>query len=285
MESMIEAIKNRISIRTYSDKLIGGETKKVILDILQSNTIGPFGNRMRFELLDFTELDKNEIKTLGTYGFIKGANLFIVGAIIPSNKAMEDYGYCLEKIILKVTNLGLGMCWLGGTFKRSGFAKRINVVEDEIVPCISPIGYANDKQAIGERLLKFLAKSHTRKPWSEIFFNGDFNTSLGNNETNQYSIALESVRLAPSGSNKQPWRIVKDKEKDTYHFYMKASAKETDTTDKEFKMSFIPYIDMGIAICHFELSAMELGLAGKWEHKDSSFAEIDNLHYIVSWVG
>jgi nitroreductase len=285
MGSMIEAIKNRISIRTYSDKPIEDETKEVILNILQSTTTGPFGNRMRFEILDFTELDKKEIKTLGTYGFVKGANLFIVGAIIPSNKAMEDYGYCLEKIILIVTNLGFGTCWLGGTFKRSGFAKRISVRDDEIVPCISPIGYANDKKTVGERLVKFLAKSYIRKPWSELFFNGDFNTLLENSETNQYSIALESVRLAPSGSNKQPWRIVKDKEKDTYHFYMKASAKESDITDKEFKMSFIPSIDMGIAICHFELSAMELGLAGRWEQMDSSFTEIDNLHYIVSWVG
>ena len=29
---------------------------EAILDILQSNTTGPFGNRMRSELLDFTEL-------------------------------------------------------------------------------------------------------------------------------------------------------------------------------------------------------------------------------------
>jgi hypothetical protein len=212
-------------------------------------------------------------------------NLFIIGAIVPSNKAMEDYGYCLEKIILKLTNLGIGTCWLGGTFKRSSFAKRINVRDDEIVPCISPVGYANDKKAIGERFVKFLAKSHTRKAWSEIFLNGDLDTPLENNETDQYSIALESVRLAPSGSNKQPWRIIKDKEKDTYHFYMKSGIKEIDTTDKEFKMSFIPNIDMGIAMCHFELSAMELGLAGKWEQMDSYLTKIDNLKYVVSWLG
>jgi len=35
MESMIEAIKNRISIRTYSDKPIESETKEAILDILK----------------------------------------------------------------------------------------------------------------------------------------------------------------------------------------------------------------------------------------------------------
>ena len=66
---------------------------------------------------------------------------------------------------------------------------------------------------------------------------------------------------------------------------MKASIKETDVNDKEFKMSFMPCIDMGIAMCHFELSAVELGLAGKWEQMDSSFTGIDNLQYVVSWVG
>ena len=85
--------------------------------------------------------EQDEIKTLGTYGFIKGASVFIVGAVAKGEWAMEDYGYCMEKNILAATHLGLGTCWLGGTFNRSASASRISKRDDEVIPAITPVGY------------------------------------------------------------------------------------------------------------------------------------------------
>jgi nitroreductase len=39
---------------------------------------------------------------------IRGAPAYIVGALRRSPYAMEDYGYCLQGIILAATALGLG---------------------------------------------------------------------------------------------------------------------------------------------------------------------------------
>jgi len=41
-------------------------------------------------------------------------------------------------------------------------------------------------------------------------------------------------------------------------------------------------IDMGIAMCHFELTARELGLEGNWRQNESA-PEIKPWEYITSW--
>lgn len=277
---MIKAINGRVSTRTFADEPIEGKDRETILGLLPRHTVGPFGNKIRFGLIDFDELSQREIKTLGTYGVIKGARLFLVGAVVLSDKAMEDFGYCLENIILEATNLGLGTCWIGGTFRRTRFARQIRVTEKEIVPAICPIGYPRTRRRAKERVLRLLAKSDGRKPWDELFFRGDFQVTLSRDGTGPYATALESVRIAPSASNRQPWRIVRGIEGDIYHFYLKRTM-GYDRLIKEFK---IQNIDMGIAMCHFELSAVETGLSGQWEDHRPDL-DVPDMEYIVSWAG
>jgi hypothetical protein len=43
--------------------------------------------------------------------------------------------------------------------------------------------------------------------------------------------------------------------------------------------------DMGIAMCHFELTARELELPGCWRNLDATNRpELDGLTYIRSWL-
>lgn len=53
----------------------------------------------------------------------------------------ESLGYVFEKIVLYITSLGLGTCWLGGSFNKADFEKAITLEEDEFIPVISPMGY------------------------------------------------------------------------------------------------------------------------------------------------
>jgi hypothetical protein len=44
-------------------------------------------------------------------------------------------------------------------------------------------------------------------------------------------------------------------------------------------------VDMGIAMCHFELTAKELGIVGKWKISDpGSISVPQDTEYVVSWV-
>lgn len=110
--SIIEAIKSRTSCRTYSDKPIERDRLTELKDFLASNTEAPFGSYVRFQLLDPDEPEIGNLKNLGTYGVIKGARQFIIGAVRKQTKAMEDYGYSMERNILKATSMGLGTCLL-----------------------------------------------------------------------------------------------------------------------------------------------------------------------------
>ncbi len=279
MESIVELIRKRISCRTYKDKVVEKEKVEQLSDFFSRNTTGPFGNTLRFKILDLTELERKELKTLGTYGVIKGVRLFIVGSVTGGYRAMEDYGYCMEKNILFATDLGLGTCWLGGTFNRSGFAGRMNMADNELLPAVSPIGYAKDKRSRTDNLFRFIAASNKRKPWSELFFDGSFKIPLVEEREGKYAIPLESVRLGPSASNRQPWRICREQDKDMFDFYLE----RTKGYNKLFGNIQLQNIDMGIAMCHFELSAREIGLEGKWK-EDKPDIQNDHMEYIVSWV-
>jgi Putative TM nitroreductase len=279
MDSIIDAINRRVSVRAYSDQPIGKEKEQKILDLLNSENKGPCGNEVRFAMIDLTEAERNETKSLGTYGFISGAKIYVVSAVKGSTGAMEDLGYCLEKVILAATSLGLGTCWMGGTFNRANFARRIKVSDDEVVPAISPIGYARDKRTVRERLLRRLAKSDQRKPWEELFFDGDLNTPLARGSAGKYAGVLDCVRLGPSASNNQPWRIVKQSSESAFHFYLK----RTWGYDKFNARIDLQRVDMGIAMCHFDLAAKEIGLAGRWVAANPGL-ETGNGEYIVTWV-
>jgi len=278
MESMIDAINKRVSVRSYADRPIENDKKQEIINLLQSTEGCPLGNEVRFTLIDFSEMDREEIRNLGTYGFISGAKLFIVSAIKGDMGAFVDLGYCFEKVILEATNLDLGTCWLGGTFKRANFAERINVSEDEIVPAISPVGYARDRRTIREMALRRFANSNQRKPWEELFFDGDLNTPLSQDSASLYAVPLECVRIGPSASNNQPCRVISQRQQGAVHFYLK----RTRGYDKINGKIDLQLIDIGIAMCHFELSAREKGLSGIWEVAEPKL-DMGNIEYIVTW--
>ncbi len=279
MESMIDVIKRRVSVRTYSGQAIETEKKQKMLDLLNSENKGPFGNTVRFAMIDLTEVEKNEVKSLGTYGFISGAKLYIVSAVKGSPGDMEDLGYCFEKVVLEATSLGLGTCWLGGTFNRASFARRISVSDDEVVPAISPLGYALDRRAVRERLLRSFAGSDQRKRWEQLFFDGDMNTPLSRDSAGDYASALDCVRLAPSASNRQPWRIVKHSAPSAFHFHLK----RTMGYGKLNARIDLQRVDMGIAMCHFGLAVRELRLGGRWVVARPDL-ETGNAEYIMTWV-
>ena len=88
------------------------------------------------------------------------------------------------------------------------------------------------------------------------------------------------VRLAPSANNRQPWRIVCNAS--GAHFYLQRSA----LYDRIFGAIDLQRIDMGIALCHFELGARETGHAGVWRVLSGSAAEEvpAGIEYVASWV-
>ena len=277
MAPVSDVILKRYSCRSYADRPIEDSILRQFSDTVHGPHLGPFGHQPRFELISIASMSREEWKKLGTYGVIKNARLFLAGILLPAPMAAEDYGYCKEKLILKATELGLGTCWLGGTFAISAFGRAAGVREKETLPSVSPIGYAADRRSLTERIMRRVAGSDHRKPWPELFFIGSLSCPLSPDEAGPYAEVLENVRLAPSAANKQPWRIVCDKTRKTFSFYISRAIGY-----RQLREVSLQDIDMGIAMCHFGLTANELGLKGSWR-KDDAAPQLKPLEYVASW--
>jgi hypothetical protein len=217
---------------------------------------------------------------LGTYGMIRNHQYLLVGAIQNSEKAYESYGYLLEQIVLKATELGLETCWLGYFHKRSAF-EHVRLGKNEILPAVSPVGYGVPDKTLYDRIVQRTVMPRRRKPWNMLFFHEDMEHPLTEDAAGLYATPLEMVRMAPSAGNRQPWRIIREKDQDRFHFYLDHSR-----PNRGYDRRNLPRIDMGIAMCHFELSCMQGDLPGRWEQHPLGNASLPaELEYEISWYG
>jgi nitroreductase len=253
--------------------------KSKINQYISSLKTGPFNNAARFIFMADIFSGEHKDMKIGTYGIIRGANNFLAGAITKNERHLEDYGYLLEKIILFLTDNGLGTCWLGGFFNRGEFSRAMDIKPDEVVPAVTPAGYASPKKSLIHSLIRFGAGSGNRKPWGELFFEDNPDRPLEPRSAGKYSVPLEMLRLGPSASNKQPWRVIKEKGRDNFRFYLKRSTGYYQA----YRVIDLQKLDVGIAMCHFELTAGELNLAGKWSVEETAAKAVNGIEYMVSW--
>ena len=278
-------IQTRTSIRTYVDRPLEPQTVAALQEFLRANAVGPFRSPLRLQLIAAQPDDVAALKGLGTYGVIKHPAGFLVGAVGAGEKNLEDFGYVMERVILYATDLDLGTCWLGGSFQQSKFADRITASAAEIVPAVVSIGYAAPHRAFADRMLHRMINTTARLPWEQMFFAEHFAAPLTRAQAGTYAPPLEMLRLAPSASNKQPWRIVHDARRNAFHFYLCRTPGYNRSQKTFFKMADLQRADIGIAMCHFALTAQELGLAGTWRAADPNLTPLpERTEYIVSWV-
>ena len=274
--SVAELVRERRSYRSYLKLPVEREKMDSLRGFISDLPSPPFGSKIRFGIIE-SEYPGKRIP--GTYGIIKGAQYFLAGAIDREDGSPEDYGYLFESIILKATDLGLATCWVGGTFRRSSFALKFGLHPGELMPAVSPLGYPTERRSMVDAIARKSAGSDRRRPWESIFFDGDFSRPLAQSDEKKYALPLEMLRRGPSASNKQPWRVIRNTL--GYHLFLQ----RTKGYDKIIKSVDLQRLDIGIAMCHFELTARESGLAGRWEKTDVPLPSLPELTgYSVSWI-
>ena len=150
----------------------------------------------------------------------------------------------------------------------------MEVGPSEVMPVASPVGYPAAKLSLRESMMRKAIKSDERLPFSRVFFSGSFGTPLSPSDAGRFEEPLQMLRLAPSATNKQPWRAVVDG--DTVHFFEEHSLKDSALGD-------IQKVDMGIALSHFLLTAQERGLEGRFVTRDPEAAAPKGTEYITSF--
>lgn len=275
-------IRQRYSCRTYSPAPIPPAQREALADYCAAQHAGPLGNRLRFVLLAATEEERQALRGLGTYGFIRNPTGFIVGAVTRGAYDLEDFGFVLEEVVLHATALGLGTCWLGGSFTRSSFAARLGLRDDEVMPAVVATGLPAEQRFWLDRMVRAAARGDQRLPWDRLFFDGDFAHPLTPDAAGAYADALEMVRLAPSASNKQPWRIVRVGE--VWHVYLQRTPNYPPRGAELWVERDLQRVDIGIAMAHFALTLEQGGQRGRWIVADPGLESLPPLtEYRISW--
>lgn len=283
MKISIDTVMARRSTRSYLQKAVAATELEALAALVAAPGRAPFGTAARFALVGPEFAGGSALKSgrIGTYGVIKDAPAYIVGCVTPGPLAFVDYGYLLEGIILGAAALGLGTCWLGGIFDRKASGAALGLKADEVVPAITPVGYPAENASLADRLIRFSARSSSRKPFGELFFNGSWDRPQ--DQGDPFAPALEAVRQGPSASNKQPWRIIRADgahADGAAHLYLMEDAVYT----KAIPGILLQDMDAGIAMRHLEIGAEAVGVKGSWRRLDAAPVPArPPLRYIASF--
>lgn len=268
MENITELIRQRRSVRTYDGRTVDESTKEKLLSF--ANTFpNPFTIPVAFKYLD---AKKDGL----TCPVVSGTELYAGGKIKNLPNASAAFGYSFEGFVLYAQSLGLGTVWLGGTMNRPAFEQAMELEEDEMMPCAASVGYTAKKMSVRENMMRKAIKADERAPFEELFFDGSFAAPLAKEKAGKFAEPLEMVRLAPSAVNKQPWRVVVSDH--AAHFYLRRSKGFGHEGKLDMQM-----IDMGIALCHFALTAKENGLRIAFAQEDPKLASSADVEYIASY--
>lgn len=265
---ILETISKRRSVRTFDGLGLTAEDTQKIIDCA-AKADNPYGLPITWKLLDAKESGL-------TSPVIVGTDTYIAGKMQRASHAEEAFGYSFERIVLFAESIGVGTTWIAGTMNRAAFEQAMEVGEGEVMPCVSPLGYPAKKPSLREAMMRRGIKADSRLAFGELFFEGNVEKPLTKETAGRLLAPLEAVRLAPSAVNKQPWRAILDG--NHVHFYEKHSkGYVSDGWD-------LQKIDMGIALCHFELAAKECGIDAAFEMADPGLAAGEETDYIASYI-
>lgn len=260
--NIIEAMKERRSVRSFNGKPLSSkiisDLKKVIKD-----SYSPFGGHITIRLKTFDL--KGEFKP-STYGVITGASDFFLMGIGDDEESALTAGFQFEQVVLKAWEMGLGTCWIAGTYKGSQFDQGEKWPDGESLKIICPVGFP-EKQRFMEKMMRITVGSNKRKPFSELFFEDDFKKPLS--ETNKFNESLEMLRLAPSSTNSQPWRVLVNGNKVMFYYKPKSP---------------IAILDTGIGICHFFETQRYNGFNGNFVKETNTPVAPENWKYLISYI-
>ena len=269
MENITELVRRRRSVRTFDGKEINEDDMKK-LDLFLKTIENPYGIPIEFKFLDGK-------KQALSCPVVSGTDLY-VGAKVTRIPHMEEaFGYSFEMFVLYAQSIGIGTVWIGGTMDRSAFERALVLEQNEVMPCVSPLGYPAGKKSVRETMMRKAIKADSRNSFETIFFDGTFDVPLTKEAAGRLAEPLEMVRLAPSAVNKQPWRVVLDK--NGVHFYLKRTKGFVSEAVGDMQK-----IDLGIALCHFALAAKEKGINICFNVSDPGITADADTEYIASYL-
>lgn len=237
---MMTAIENRISCRAYAGRPLEAE-KFGALEALVRTLNAEHG--LHFQLYGPRAEGQGAI-TMSAAMFSGTVYCYAALAAPADPLSGEKVGYCGERLVLEATAMGLGTCWVAGTYDRE--TTRAELAGGEKLWDVVPIGYPAEKTPLKQKTIRAAIRAKSKKPeqmaeadrpWQEL--------------PEWFRAGVRAVEKGPSAINRQPvvlrWRGGR----------ITAGLRSTEPD--------LVYNDLGIAKLHFELAAAANGISGRWE--------------------
>lgn len=262
--NILNAIRQRRSVRSFKEQSLSPHLLEN-LNKAVNETYSPFGGTVTIRLKQFGT--GGDFKP-GTYGVIKGASDYFLVGIADDEISWLSAGFRFEQVVLKAVELGLGTCWIAATFRGTQFESGQTWENGESLKIVSPVGYPAEPR-LAERLMRFGVGASKRKPFADLFFKDDFTMPLP--EDSKFGEPLAMLRLAPSSTNSQPWRVLVDESRNKVMFYCKSRGN-------------ISILDCGIGICHFYETERYNGFDGSFATDENRPEAPDGWKYITTYT-
>ena len=229
-EGLLEEVKNACSQITYLNKEL--DIKAHVVD--------------RGHLVHFLMGKKCKVK----------APHYIIVTSNKGNDYLQNIGFAMEEVVLKLTTLGLATCWLECNIKREDILEFVQLKDSD--------EEKNDTIVESEEKNEESKNVNLEQPYSIIAFgypDEDEKLFRTNKDVDRKRIShvcrkldknlekiVEALRWAPSVKNSQPWILYNNS--NMVHLYEEKQKKNI----KDNKIS------MGIALRHFDIACNKFGL-------------------------
>jgi len=212
---IMTAIKERHSVRDYTDKVIEVETAEKLREKIEELNERS-GLNMQIMLNEKGGFGNFVVK----YGLIKNVKNYIAVVGKKGENLDETAGYYGEELVIYAQRLGLNTCWVGVPFIRDKCACEIG--KDEKLVCVIAIGYGANQ-----------GFQHKNKPFEKL-------CKVDGQMPDWFKAGVECAMMAPTAMNQQK--------------FLFELVDENMVSAKALAGPFSK-VDLGIVKYHFEIGA------------------------------
>lgn len=181
--TILEAMKQRHSVRQYTEKPIDNE----VLKALQTE-IETCNQESGLSIQLITNEPKAFDSFMAHYGKFSGVTNYIALVGKKSNVLDELCGYYGERLVLKAQQLGLNTCWVAMTYKKIPGTFEVN--KGEKLTVVISLGYGKTQGA-----------EHKSKPMDAV-------SNIHPDSPEWFKQGVEAALLAPTAMNQQKFMLV-----------------------------------------------------------------------------
>ena len=262
----VAALFARESVRRYA----AGPVRPELLDRIRvyGTELRPLipDNRCACAVETVAGSSRELASALGSYAAIISARYFIAGRLAGTTRPLLDFGFRAEHLVIELTRLGLGSCWVGTLQHEAAARELAGAGPDERVPALLMFG--KPATGVGGRLanrtLRTVVGATRRLAFDRFVFRDRYGNAF--EPESELRFVLDCLHHAPSAGNARPWRVILRGPELLF------CVDENAGYYRRMKLARwgYPELDAGIGMAHISIALAALGRPADWQWLDDS---------------